>query len=121
MRIIDDITSQEVTSPDLSAGYIYEGVWASPAAYATIDNVEKFALYSTDYEQVEFYHRWTDDEVAQRIESERQQDHNEMMDSMPDAFAELSMAVSDGAADTADLADALAELSEIVSQLMEGA
>lgn len=121
MRIIDEITQQEITNPDLSAGELSESRWARPEAYASIDNVTKFALDEIDYETVQIYHKWTPEELAEKEASEAEQDRQEIMDSLPDALAELSLAVSDGAADTADLAEALADLSLIVSNLVEGA
>lgn len=120
MRIIDESTQQEIANPDLTAGYLYETVWASPDAYATIDNVTKFALSDDDYEEVQLYHVWTADEIAQREEAERQQEHQEIMDALPDAIADLSEMVSDNTINTEDVMDAIAELSEIVSQLVEG-
>lgn len=56
-------------------------------------------------------------ETLDRMESNERE---EVIDMLPDAFAELSMAVSDGATDTAELADALADLSLIVSGLVNG-
>lgn len=119
MRIIDETTQREVTNPDLTIGELKDAIWARPEAYATIDNVTKFALDDSDYETVQLYHRWTSEEIAQREESKRQQEHQELMDSLPDAMADLSEMVSDNTIDTADLQDALAELSEIVSRLMK--
>ena len=119
MRIIDEITQQEIFNPDLNIGHLLECVWVSPEAYATIDNDTKFALDDSDYETVKLYHRWTEDEIAQHNESKRQQEHQEIMNSLPDAMADLSEMVSDNTIDTADLQDALAELSEIVSGLMK--
>lgn len=121
MRIIDEITQHEVTDPDLTVGYLSAPtMWASPEAYATIDNVEKFALADEDFEEVQLYHVWTEEEIAQREEAERQEEHRELMDSLPDAIADLSEMVSDNTINTADVMDAIAELSEIVSNLMEG-
>lgn len=119
MRIIDEKTNQEITNPDLSIGVLRTTTWASPEAYATIDNVTKFALDESDYEQVQIYHVWTAEEIAQREAAEQQAEQQEIMNALPDALADLSLDVSNGAADTADLQDALAELSEIVSGLMK--
>lgn len=119
MRIIDEITQQEIENPDMTAGVLREMRWASPEAYATIDNVTKFALVDSDYEDVLIYHAYTDDEIAQREEAEAQEEHQELINTLPDAVAELSEMVSNNTIDTADLQDALAELSEIVSGLME--
>lgn len=120
MKIIDEITQQVITEPDLTAGELQNAVWASPEAYATIDNVTKHALDDDDYEEVQLYHVWTDDEIAQREAAEAEAAKREIMGALPDAVAELSEAVSDTAMNTADVMDAIAELSEIVSNLMEG-
>lgn len=122
MRIIDIETGQEVVDPDVTVGYITAPtMWASPEAYATIDNVTKFALDDSDYEEVMLYRVWTAEEIARREESERQQEQQEVMDALPDAMADLSLMVSDNVTDIADIMDAIADLSEIVSGLMEGA
>lgn len=119
MKIIDEKTNREITNPDLSKG-ILSGttMWASPEAYATIDNVTKFALDESDYEQVQFYHIWTAEEIEQREAAEQQAEQQEIINSLPDALADLSLDVSNGAADTADLQDALADLSIIVNDLI---
>lgn len=57
--------------------------------------------------------------LAQYEEAERQKNHQELMDALPDAVADLSELVSDNTVDMADVMDALADLSEIVSNLME--
>lgn len=121
MKYIDYNTKQEITNPDLTIGELTSPVmWASPEAYATIDNVTKFALDEDDYEEVQLYHVWTADEIAEREEGERQAEQQELINALPDAVAELSEMVSDNVIDTADVMDAIAELSEIVSNLMEG-
>lgn len=66
MRILSDIDYQELTDPDLTAGYTMETVWASPEAYATIDGITKHALADEDYEVVQMYHQWTEQELAER-------------------------------------------------------
>lgn len=121
MKIINEATQHEVTNPDLTIGELSTPtMWASPEAYATIDNMTKFALDDSDFEEVRLYHVWTADEIAQREEGERQAEQQELINALPDAVAELSEMVSDNAIDTADVMDAIAELSEIVSNLMEG-
>lgn len=60
------------------------------------------------------------DPTQETLERMEANDRDEVIDMLPDAFAELSMAVSDGATDTAELADALADLSLIVSGLVNG-
>lgn len=119
MRILDEETKQEIVSPDLDAGYLYTGEYVAPEAYASIDNVTKHAIDDSEIEQVQYYHTYTAEEIAQREEAERQAEQQELINALPDAVADLSEMVSDNTIDTADLQDALAELSEIVSGLME--
>lgn len=66
------------------------------------------------------YFEPTPEKAAQYEEETRRAELDEMIDELPDAVADLSEAVSDNAIDTSDIMDALAELSEIVSQLVEG-
>lgn len=120
MRILDFKTKQEITNPDLSIGYLFDGTYVPQSAYDAIDNVTKFAVDDSDYEQVQYYHVWTPEEIAQREEAEAQAEQQELINALPDAVAELSEMVSDNTIDTADIMDAIAELSEIVSNLMEG-
>lgn len=119
MRILDFKTKQEITNPDLTAGYLSTGTYVPQSAYDAIDNVTKFAVDDSDYEQVQYYHVWTAEEIAQREQDEAQAEQQELINALPDAVADLSEMVSDNTIDTADLQDALAELSEIVSGLME--
>lgn len=122
MRTLNDITFEEVAEPDLSAGYVSGPVrWASPDRYLPVDNVTKFSLSDGDYEDVMLYHAWTADEVAQRERNVQEQEQQEVVDALPDAMADLSLMVSDNVTYIADIMDAIAELSEIVSGLMEGA
>lgn len=73
------------------------------------------------------WHEWTPEEAAAakaaREEAERKmqeaKDRADMIDALPDAVADLSEQVSTNATDSSDLADALAELSVLVSNLME--
>ena len=94
MRIIDEITNEEIKKPDLASGELRDAIWASPEAYATIDDVTKFALDDDDYEEVQIYHRWTADEIAQREAEEAEAAKQELIDALPDAIAELSEIVS---------------------------
>lgn len=80
MRTLDDITYDEVTNPDLTAGYVSEPTMYAPRdAYTTIDNITKFALDEDDYEEVLLYHRWTPEEIAERGENERRVEQEEIM------------------------------------------
>lgn len=118
MRIIDEITQLEIENPDLSVGELRQAIWASPEAYETIDNVTKFALADEDYEEVQIYHVWTDEDVEANEGAVLEIEKEALMDSLPDAVADLSQAVSDTNENDAGLADAIAELSEIVSNLV---
>lgn len=121
MRIIDVDSNQEVTSPDTTVGYVYGPImWASPEAYETIDDETKFALDKDDYEKVLAYHKYTDEEMAAIAEQERLREQQEIMDSLPDAMADLSEMVSSNTIDMEGIMDAIADLSEVVSQLVEG-
>lgn len=86
-----------------------------------IDNVTKFAWADDDYEEVEVWHEYTEEELKQQEDAKAQAEHQELIDSLPDAVADLSEVVSSNSEDTSGLSDALAELSEIVSTLVEGA
>lgn len=118
MKIISEETQKEITAPDLAAGELRECLWAPPAAYATIDNVTKFALDDADYEAVQMYHVWTDEERQAREEAQAAADKADMEGALPDAVAELSGTVSAQAGDGATLSDAVAELSQLVSDLV---
>lgn len=121
MRIIDEITQQEITDPDLTVGELWDNkAWVSPEAYANAKSSGSIAVPDDAYEHVQIYHVLTEGDIAEREESELQQERQEMMDALPDAVADLSEMVSDNTLDTADIMDAIAELSEIVSNLMEG-
>ena len=117
MKIIDELTNKEITDPDLSVGELWESSWASPEAYATIDDVTKFALDDDDYETVKIYHVWTPGEIIDKEERQKAAEKNALLDTLPDAVADLSDLVSSGTADMQVVMDALADLSETVSEL----
>lgn len=117
MRIIDELTNQEITNPDLSVGVLFETLWASPEAYATIDDKTKFALSDDDYEQVQLYHVYTEAELEQQALDKERNARSELMNALPDAVADLSDLVSSDTTDMQVVMDALADLSETVSEL----
>lgn len=119
MRVLDELTYEELVNPDMSAGTTWPTTYAPPEAYATIDGVNKVALADEDYEEVLIYHRYTADELERFEQAEIAEEESALMATVPDAIAELSAMTSDNATDIADLADAIAELSAIVSELME--
>jgi hypothetical protein len=64
MRTIDARTNTEITGePNLDAGYIIKTPWASPEKYDTINNT-KFALDDSDYEIVQLYIRYDDEQLS---------------------------------------------------------
>lgn len=89
MRIIDELTNQEITNPDLRAGELQETQWASPEALDTIDNVTKFALDDSDWETVQIYHRYTAEEIAQREYNDERQGISDL-----DLMAAIAKAVT---------------------------
>ena len=117
MRIIDELTNQEITNPDLSVGVLFETLWASPEAYATIDDKTKFALSDDDYEQVQLYHVYTEAELEQQALDKERNAQSELMNALPEAVADLSDLVSTDTTDMQVVMDALADLSETVSEL----
>lgn len=117
MKIIDELTNKEITNPDLTKGICRETVWASPEAYASIDDVTKFALSEDDYETVQMYHVWTDEEIAAKEQSAKEAEKRELMDALPDAVSDLSEVVSTDSENVGVIMDAIAELSETVSEL----
>ena len=82
MKIYDEITNEELTSPDLSAGYLYtarrvaEHVPESREVMqgtVTEDNPEGLAHIISGYDKYEdcqMYHRYTVAELAERQQAE---------------------------------------------------
>lgn len=76
-----------------------------------IDNETKWAWDDSDYEEVEVWREYTEDELAM-MDAVTTQD-------LADALAEASEAVSAAAEDLATVNEAIAELSALVSALSE--
>lgn len=70
MRIIHEVTGEELPEYDSARGFVFELDWACPAAYATIDNVKKFALAPEDYERVLIYHEYSAEELREQARAE---------------------------------------------------
>lgn len=85
-----------------------------------IDNVTKFAWYDDDYEEVEIWHEYTEAELEEMKKCDARDEQIDILNSLPDAVADLSESVSNNAVSQNDISDAVAELSEIVSTLVEG-
>lgn len=82
-----------------------------------IDNETKFAWDDSDYEEVEVWHEYTDEELDKIKRQEARREKEEILDSLPDALADLSSEVSNNSISATDLMDAIADLSSIVSDL----
>lgn len=124
MRIIDRDTNQQVTNPDLTIGELSAPtMWASPEAYATIDNVTKFALYDSDYEEVQLYHVWTADEIAQReadqAEAAKRETREAMLDELPETLADSDAAICELYETTLAQSDTIAEQDAAICELYE--
>jgi hypothetical protein len=118
MKIIDESTQKEITNPDLTAGILTAtSMWASPEAYATVDNVTKFALDPSDFEEVQIYHRWTDEELEAQASVRAKEDaeaDEQMRKDLTDAtLAELFEL-------TATQAATIAEQDEVLAAMFEG-
>lgn len=86
---------------------------------APIDNITKFAWADEDYETVEEWHEYTEEELAMIAAGKEAERKKEVLEALPGVVEELSEAVSTSATDTEDLMDAIAELSELVSNLIK--
>lgn len=82
MKIYDEITLEELTAPDLDAGYLYDG---QRQTGTTVDRYEVMAGTVTPerpqglrhlvrgvavYEDCQYYHKYTADELAARAADE---------------------------------------------------
>ena len=121
MRIISDIDYTELTDPDLTAGELRETVWASPEAYASIDNVTKHALSDEDYETVQLYHRWTEQELAERAAGVAMAERQAIINGLPEVVSAMDVEQEAYATDTDaalfDLTDYVAELEARIAAL----
>ena len=90
VKIIDKNTQREITNPDLTLGYLSHcSNWASKDKYDTIDNITKFALDETDYEEVDLYIRYTEEDYLAMEQSRLQEIKEENIDSIPEMDAAI--------------------------------
>lgn len=78
-----------------------------------VDHYEDNMLEDGSIDSRTYCRKFTDEELEEEA-------HQELINLLPDAFADLSETVSDNAEDASGLSDAVAELSELVSNLVEG-
>ena len=123
MRVIDEATQQEIANPDLNAGELRKAMWASSEAYATIDNVVKFALDDDDYEEVQLYHVWTAEEIDQRKESKREAEKSiereTLLGELPDTLAGSDAAICELYETTITQSNTIAEQDIAICELYE--
>ena len=74
----------------METGYWIKGVRAKEGAFETIDNVTKFALDDSDYEEYEEWVAYTPEEMAERERAKSAVSTEELMD----AIAELGALVA---------------------------
>lgn len=98
------------------SGY-YEKITRIKSDANPIDNKTKFAWDDDDYEEVEVWHEYTQEELNDLSKQQARQEQEELIRSLPDALADLSFEVSDNSISTTDLMDAIADLSTVVSNL----
>ena len=108
MRIVDEY-GNEVSDVDESRGQLTNATVIRQDS-APIDNETKWAWADDDYEEVQVWHEYTEQELDFMSRA--------TLEEVSDALADASDAVSSNAEDVATLSDAIAELSEIVAALV---
>lgn len=92
MRILDD-NNKEVINPDLTIGELIPEIWASPEAYASIDNTNKFVLDDSDYEEIQRYHIFIEQELLEKKEIqerlEKEQLYKKVLDTLPNKVNDI--------------------------------
>lgn len=78
MKIYDEITREEITNPDLSAGYVYDGVIVTGRTEERIEVMDgtvtearpeglRHRIPAQDItEPCQWYHKYTEEELAQQ-------------------------------------------------------
>lgn len=100
----------------MMSGY-YKKITRIKSTAIPIDNKTKFAYDDDDYEDVEVWQEYTDAELKAIKQQEIVNEKQNLMDSLPDALADLSSEVSANSISATDLMDAIADLSSIVNNL----
>lgn len=83
------------------------------------DNIIKFAYDDADYEEIQEWVDYTAEQLADKKAATEAAELQDVVNSLPDAVAELSATVSTNVDDMTTVNDAIAELSEMVSNLTE--
>lgn len=108
MTDIIDADGNPIENPDLNNGFITETIRVKEGA-TPIDNKTKWAWDDDDYETVQVYRPYTEEEFALVTKP--------TVDDVTDALADISDTVSTNADDLSTISDAIAELSELVANL----
>ena len=78
MKIYDEITNEDLTSPDLSAGYLYDGqrvvrhvaetteIMAGTVTADCPQGLRRIITAHDVYEDCQYYHAYTEAELAER-------------------------------------------------------
>lgn len=114
----------------METGYWKRGTRAKEGAYETIDNVTKFALDDSDYEEREEWVDYTPEELAERQAQEearaKKAEQEAFLEEAPDRVlcvemcaAELGALAADASASNEELMLAVAELGAMVASLKE--
>lgn len=104
MKIYDEITNEELTSPDLAKGYLYSGRMVTghiEDAYEVMegtitedcpDGLKRLVPARDLYEDCQFYHAYTAEELAEREKPTLQ----EQVDANAAAILELAQMLAGG-------------------------
>lgn len=103
MKTIDEF-GKEITNPDLSLGYIMQTTRIKPDAIP-VDGKTKLALAPDDYEEVQYYILWTEEELAEMA----RQKEEAIKKAEQEAFLEYAPQYIE------DIMNAIAEIGVIVS------
>lgn len=83
MRILnDDNVEIQESDIDLSIGECHIEFYVDPSAYDTIDNITKFALDDSDYEEILRYHVYTQAEIEMFNRAHEEQKKQEILEKM---------------------------------------
>ena len=104
MKIYDEITNEELTSPDLSAGYLYTARRVAEHVPESLEVMQgtvteddpqglmRIILAHDVYEDFQFYHAYTAEELAEREKPTLQ----EQVDANAAAILELAQMLAGG-------------------------
>lgn len=99
-------------SEEMKTGYWKRGTRAKAGAYATIDNITKFALADSDYETYEEWVEYTEEELAEFAAQEeaavKKAEQEAFLEEAPERLDATEVSVE-------DLLNAIAELGAIVA------